>query len=1184
MKPKGVKGRHYQPAPGGTDNGEGIGLANRTEPNRTEPNRTEPNRTEPNRTEPNRTEPNRTEPNRTEPNRTEPNRTEPNRTEPNRTEPNRTEPNRTEPNRTEPTFLAHFSRTVSRYLHGLLVSLLVLLPVVAHGQAATYQVTFQGQWTTDATPGGVPAGAHFSPLIGAVHNDQVTFWQSGETASAGMESMAEVGGTSTLRAEINASTHTHAVIERSGNIDATATVTIDVTLTPASPLVTLVSMIAPSPDWFVGVSKLSLRTAQHTWLTSHAVDLFPYDAGTEEGTEFDLTNAATSPQGTITSLTGRGKFSNEPIATLTFTLQAVKPEITSATTFTVNEGRTPVTTLTAQDQDTDRGDLTWSKVGGADADKFTLTSAGVLTFTTVPDYEAPTDADADNVYEVTVTVSDGTHMVTADIEVKVDNVVELATVILGPTTVDHAENRALRVAAYTAAASPEDQKEVVWSLEGDDAEEFTIADGILRFDLTNGLPDHETPADMDTDNVYQVTVQAAASDSATPIPLAVTVTVTDQNEAGSLSLDSFQPRLGRALTATLADPDDITPNTTTWQWVRATGLNTWTDIASATSSSYTPTAADTGYYLRVTASYTDSFGAGQMAVAVAPHVVIGDTLRQLSMTTTGSGRGMYPSFNAETLHYAAECATGIWTLTLSTQDSATRLAVNGRQTANQNAEIELSGLHGESDIEIVLSNTDGASTTYIIHCIDADFPDVAVEKQAGAWEGLISAGFGRRRRSWGYIALFDNNGVPRFRRKFDHRLTRFQYHRTGKYPFHFFRPAQEKAVEWEAAILDEKLNIVDTAATVAPLTNTDAHDFIIKENGNYVFIAYEPIRREVSYFGTTATHNLEDSIIQEVTPEGRMVFLWNSFDHMAIEDCRQNIWPGDWGHMNSLQLLDDGDIVTSLRGCSQVLRIDRPSGNVVWRLGRSNLSSRQWADKWPDGRGRAPLALRGDPALEFCGQHSATLLPNGHVLLFDNGNHCIRDENGNPSGRGNAKFARFSRSVEYALDPENDEAIFIRDHTEGGTRAKFSLASGQVKPMDNGHWLTSWGRSVPEEDEVDNPFPPGPHRVSVTQWDPAAEEELLSMTFTDRVENQRYNVNAFPVSPVVVAGLTGAFDSANSRERVRLDLPPWSVGPAAGGRGLQPTRPDLRERHAVRQRYRRHGRQRRSPRRGRRAR
>ena len=194
-----------------------------------------------------------------------------------------------------------------------------------------------------------PVGRIFSPLIGAVHNDQVTFWREGGTASTGIESMAEVGGTNALKTDITAAgSNAGTIIERIGNIGATATVTADFTVTSTHPLVTLLTMVAPSPDRFVGVSGLTLLDAQGDWLALHTVDLFPYDAGTEEGTEFLLSNAATSPQGTITSIKGTGKFSDEPIASLTFTLQAVAPEITSAATFPVDEGTTAVATLTAE--------------------------------------------------------------------------------------------------------------------------------------------------------------------------------------------------------------------------------------------------------------------------------------------------------------------------------------------------------------------------------------------------------------------------------------------------------------------------------------------------------------------------------------------------------------------------------------------------------------------------------------------------------------------------------------------------------------------------------------------------------------------------------------------------------------------------------------------------------------------
>ena len=199
-------------------------------------------------------------------------------------------------------------------------------PTVEVHSEATYSVTFRGLWTTAVTPGGLPSSAHFTRLIGGVHNAGVTFLRDGGRATSGVEFMAELGGTSTLANEVRAAgTDALAVLFGSGNIGPTGSSTIDsVTLTTDHPRVTLLTMIAPSPDWFVGVSGLSLLDEQGEWMASLTVNLYPWDAGTEEGTEFSLSNPATRPQGVITSIRGMGKFSNEPIATLTFTLQSVE--------------------------------------------------------------------------------------------------------------------------------------------------------------------------------------------------------------------------------------------------------------------------------------------------------------------------------------------------------------------------------------------------------------------------------------------------------------------------------------------------------------------------------------------------------------------------------------------------------------------------------------------------------------------------------------------------------------------------------------------------------------------------------------------------------------------------------------------------------------------------------------------
>ena len=194
----------------------------------------------------------------------------------------------------------------------------------AAGASATYTVTFKGAWTVEATPGGVPDGAHFSPLIGGVHNADVAFLEAGGTATPGIESMAERGRTATLTEEIQAAgANALSVLRKDSGPGATASDTFEaVTVTADHPRITLLSMIAPSPDWFVGVFGLSLLDAEGNWADALTVNLYPWDAGTEEGDDFSFDNAATVPPGTIVSLRGTGRFSDAPIATLTFTLQS----------------------------------------------------------------------------------------------------------------------------------------------------------------------------------------------------------------------------------------------------------------------------------------------------------------------------------------------------------------------------------------------------------------------------------------------------------------------------------------------------------------------------------------------------------------------------------------------------------------------------------------------------------------------------------------------------------------------------------------------------------------------------------------------------------------------------------------------------------------------------------------------
>jgi len=177
-------------------------------------------------------------------------------------------------------------------------------PKLESANTATYSVTFMTVWDDQTFPTNFPAGRHFSGVIGATHNAQVVFWEAGQLASAGIEDMAENGGKQQLGDEIDVAiaAGTAEILLSGGGIpDTTDTVEFQFDITTDYPLVTLVSMVAPSPDWFVGVDGLSLR-AQGDWEDSITVELAVYDAGTDDGLSFNSADADTNPQGVITRL------------------------------------------------------------------------------------------------------------------------------------------------------------------------------------------------------------------------------------------------------------------------------------------------------------------------------------------------------------------------------------------------------------------------------------------------------------------------------------------------------------------------------------------------------------------------------------------------------------------------------------------------------------------------------------------------------------------------------------------------------------------------------------------------------------------------------------------------------------------------------------------------------------------
>ncbi len=166
--------------------------------------------------------------------------------------------------------------------------------------AAEYGVTFQATWNA-ASHGNrppFPSGAHFSRVVGATHTVDVSFWESGGTATPGIESMAETGSVSALCREIQTEADqgrsSPCIRGSEASFRSPGSVSFTFEAEAERPLVTLVSMIAPSPDWFVGVSGVSLQE-DGCWLAQLELDLVGYDSGTDSGTTFTARDADVTP-------------------------------------------------------------------------------------------------------------------------------------------------------------------------------------------------------------------------------------------------------------------------------------------------------------------------------------------------------------------------------------------------------------------------------------------------------------------------------------------------------------------------------------------------------------------------------------------------------------------------------------------------------------------------------------------------------------------------------------------------------------------------------------------------------------------------------------------------------------------------------------------------------------------------
>jgi hypothetical protein len=184
---------------------------------------------------------------------------------------------------------------------GAAVAALVCTSSALAADTVRYEIRFDATWTAASHPLDYPANAHFSGLIGATHDVSWRVFEDGGTATPGLEALSERGAHSPLNAEIEAAIRAGgagALFESGALFSFPGSISATFTADEAHPFVSAVAMVAPSPDWFTGISQVPLRK-DGAWIDQATYTLFAWDAGTDNGKTYAAADADAMPRQSV---------------------------------------------------------------------------------------------------------------------------------------------------------------------------------------------------------------------------------------------------------------------------------------------------------------------------------------------------------------------------------------------------------------------------------------------------------------------------------------------------------------------------------------------------------------------------------------------------------------------------------------------------------------------------------------------------------------------------------------------------------------------------------------------------------------------------------------------------------------------------------------------------------------------
>lgn len=277
-----------------------------------------------------------------------------------------------------------------------------------------------------------------------------------------------------------------------------------------------------------------------------------------------------------------------------------------------------------------------------------------------------------------------------------------------------------------------------------------------------------------------------------------------------------------------------------------------------------------------------------------------------------------------------------------------------------------------------------------------------------------------------YLLLMKNDGQLQFARQMSTMCYGFQQQPSGAYTY------------WNGdfVVLDS-LFVLQRHITCQYGYSTDPHELLELPNGHWLLLGIDFRTMDMSTVvdGGMINADVIGLVIQELDASDNVVFQWRSFDHYGLTDATFTDFSQytiDAVHGNALELDADGNILLSSRNLDEITKIDRNTGNILWRLGGKNNQ----------------FTFIND-TIGFSRQHAVRRTAAGTITLFDNGNNHT---------------PQYSRAVEYALDEKKHTATLVWSFRN--TPDIYGNAFGYVQRLKNGNTFISWGAATPSLTEV----------------------------------------------------------------------------------------------------------------------